>query len=381
MIKVRQATNITYIDLPKCGYPGRDLDIDKFKKIFLRAKHRDNKIVIDRREEPMLFWRQPDPGKNEGVSIFHFFHTLCDDTGFSKNNVLIQSNNPYVEQCYTDWCAYYQLTPELRVMFFDHWAVHIGAMVKHQTVLFTEPKQRYFTCHNVHPRLHKLNVASWFYKNNKLTDEFIAKNYMSFAFPEVESRQTFLDANPGILDVLPRSLEQQQGNSFIYDDEPLNSTVLQTLHDSFFDVAIEFIECEDYDNMQYYNDTKQQCPWWRETIISEKIYKNIYMKRPFLVAGDKHVLSLLHSFGFKTFNRILFDESYDLINSYTERLNAVLTQAVDIVEQNSITELQAKINSDEVQSVLEHNFNVLDQIKQQHMNNLLHTENIFNGST
>jgi hypothetical protein len=58
---------------------------------------------------------------------------------------------------------------------------------------------------------------------------------------------------------------------------------------------------------------------------TEKTLKPILAGRPFIVVGEPHVLRLLRSLGFRTFDGII-DESYDAIESRADRLHAIVTE-------------------------------------------------------
>jgi hypothetical protein len=81
--------------------------------------------------------------------------------------------------------------------------------------------------------------------------------------------------------------------------------------------------------------------------ITEKTMKALAVKHPFLILGNKNSLQLIKSNGFETFEN-LFDESYDLMDDYTDRINSVYTQ-VKNYNRNGYDNLT--INK------LEHNFN------------------------
>jgi hypothetical protein len=53
-------------------------------------------------------------------------------------------------------------------------------------------------------------------------------------------------------------------------------------------------------------------------MFTEKIYRAIYNKRPFMVYGKYNYLNYFKSLGFKTYD-MMFDESYDLLNNWQNR--------------------------------------------------------------
>ena len=82
-------------------------------------------------------------------------------------------------------------------------------------------------------------------------------------------------------------------------------------------------------NPEWYNDTyfstvvetfqEGKCKW-----VTEKIFKPFAYHHPFVVIGQSHTLTKLHQLGFETYEN-LFDESYDDILDFNQRLDAVIS--------------------------------------------------------
>jgi hypothetical protein len=69
------------------------------------------------------------------------------------------------------------------------------------------------------------------------------------------------------------------------------------------------------------------CPY-----ISEKVFRPISCKRPFIVVGAAYTLKLLQTLGFKTFPNII-NESYDNIQDPEQRLIAVVEEINNFVNR------------------------------------------------
>lgn len=93
----------------------------------------------------------------------------------------------------------------------------------------------------------------------------------------------------------------------------------------------------------------ETCFWEKKKHLTEKIFKPIVSKQPFILLGCANNLEYLRDYGFKTFNK-WWDESYDKIEDPILRLNAV----VDIVEQI------CKLSNDDITSLLVEMENVLN---------------------
>lgn len=97
----------------------------------------------------------------------------------------------------------------------------------------------------------------------------------------------------------------------------------------------------------------ETCYWGRKKHLTEKIFKPIAMRQPFVLIGCAHNLDYLKSYGFKTFDH-WWDESYDQIEDDIERMHAIGQLLDDICKHdtNQLTEILH-----DMQEVLDHNYN------------------------
>lgn len=92
--------------------------------------------------------------------------------------------------------------------------------------------------------------------------------------------------------------------------------------------------------------------YYNKLHLTEKIFKPIVARRPFMLAAAPGNLAYLRSYGFETFDRWI-DESYDNIQDPDQRLQAIVDQTQRLCSMNR-AELQDMHR--EMQPVLEHNF-------------------------
>lgn len=100
----------------------------------------------------------------------------------------------------------------------------------------------------------------------------------------------------------------------------------------------------------------ETCYWQSKTHLTEKIFKPIVLKMPFILVGCAHNLEYLRSYGFKTFSDF-WDESYDTIEDPIERLKSVVEILRDLSTMDS--EQQKSMLLD-MQPILEHNYNLFN---------------------
>jgi hypothetical protein len=87
--------------------------------------------------------------------------------------------------------------------------------------------------------------------------------------------------------------------------------------------------------------------------LTEKIFKPIVHRRPFILVAAPGNLAYLKSYGFKTFDRWI-DESYDTIEDNDQRIQAITQELAKLCKLNR-EELETMYQ--EMQEILDYNFN------------------------
>ena len=106
------------------------------------------------------------------------------------------------------------------------------------------------------------------------------------------------------------------------------------------------------------NIVQESNPIKESNILSEKTYKSIFYKKPFVLVAQPNTLELLRIAGYKTFDGII-DESYDLIDEYDLRAEAVLKE---ITRLNNLSNDDWDIVIKKCEPIIEHNYNRLMEI-------------------
>jgi len=89
------------------------------------------------------------------------------------------------------------------------------------------------------------------------------------------------------------------------------------------------------------------------SMISEKTYKAMFFKKPFIIVCHRHTLKLLKDCGYMTFSPWI-NESYDEIEDYEERVVAILNE---IERLNSLSDTELDLIIEQCNHVIEHNYN------------------------
>jgi hypothetical protein len=93
--------------------------------------------------------------------------------------------------------------------------------------------------------------------------------------------------------------------------------------------------------------------YYKKLHLTEKIFKPIVSRRPFILVGAPGNLAYLKSYGFKTFDRWI-DESYDLEEDNDKRIRMINDQLEKLC---SLTLHELRDMHEEMKDVLEYNFN------------------------
>jgi hypothetical protein len=88
---------------------------------------------------------------------------------------------------------------------------------------------------------------------------------------------------------------------------------------------------------------------------SEKVYRAMFYKKPFIMVAPPHTLGYMHSQGFETFGDF-WDESYDAMEDHESRLFAIF-KIIDKINSMSIAELKSMY--DQMIPILDHNRRML----------------------
>ena len=95
--------------------------------------------------------------------------------------------------------------------------------------------------------------------------------------------------------------------------------------------------------------------------ITEKTYRNMKYKKPFILMGNQYSLAVLHKLGYKTFQPLI-DESYDNLGMSIHRCKEILKE-LSRFKQMTDDEWNNFLSKSE--PILEHNYNnLLNRIKQ-----------------
>lgn len=160
------------------------------------------------------------------------------------------------------------------------------------------------------------------------------------------------DTEVGFADALD-NISQYQKISVDEYKELLQNTQLplriDTPMDRFIPNKSFIISAEDKTQSALFQVVTETMFWGHKKHLTEKVFKPMVSKNPFILLGCAHNLKYLKDYGFKTFDRWI-DESYDNIEDDHQRLLAV----VDILKKLKGKDRNTMLL--EMKEVLDHNY-------------------------
>lgn len=263
------------------------------------------------------------------------YNKLCIKLGYFPITVLYTNGLEINQQCYG----------ELRDTFHSR-----------------EPtKKKKFLCYNRNPRPHRVALLAQLLKR-----DLVKQGYLSFnadaqsvkgAFNQVKRifpnliNDTTLNIRP-ILNDLPMNLSLVENEDTMFYP---GDTDIMMYKSSLFSIVTETLF---ENNTNYQNeDDSEVAHCYPIPMFSEKTWKAIRGKHPFILATVPHSLRAFRELGYRTFYPYI-DETYDTIENEEERLLAIVNEVDRLckMSDNDTREWLYKVHE-----ITDHNFQKLSE--------------------
>ena len=340
------------------GFPlsSNDNKLFKIKQVFEKAalENKDKQLIIDCVEEPMLFG-----SRDKSKLWFDILHDLSKHFQIPEENIVFLTSNIYSTDSYNKWCNKNQIDKKIKV-YNQPKSLWLERLFLNGCSYLEKEETKHVSMFVGRPTLHRNFVLQWYLKNivntpriEKMITSFF---YENFDVPDdwnlTNEQKNYFNSLTKNVENIVRTLNIWLGET----DEFKNS-----FSSCLFNFNIDYHEAEDFYSFEDYKEFKNKNDWWKEDVLSEKLFRSIIYKRPFIRFGMPNGLKVLRSWGFKTFDGILFDESYDDIDDSFERIDHILNQVTTYLDM-PFNSLKEKVYSEEVQEVLDHNYNLAYKI-------------------
>lgn len=249
-----------------------------------------------------------------------------------------QAYNTFLEMNHEESLLKIASMSYFEAMFKSSYGIH----TPHEYVPGLRDKK--FLCFNKVHRQHRIELLEEMFKAG-----LVDQAYYSFQGSEpsfIDNIIEYKDNFPYCVQNINRLPLKLNINS--YDENPVDITPddWSYFSNSYFSVVTETM-------YRYYPDGQIISPG---CFFSEKIFKPLAMKHPFIVVGTVGFLATLRSRGYKTFAPYI-DESYDLITDPRERMDAIVNEIKRLCSLSDDEMIQWTHN---IKPIVEHNADILN---------------------
>ena len=274
--------------------------------------------------------------------LFDFFHQECRRYGIDPSNIIYITGNMQVQSDYKKWNKNHKHKQLLNVFGYTHFEqdmyelqneLQIDTSTKTNLQYKKKNKSYIFNCLNKRDRNHRAWFYTKLYQNDLLDDGLISmSNFSNGHYMDGKS------IHPELIKKVNETLPMwANGPNNIHDD---GYYIRRIQHDlclrSYVTVVSEASFADDNNTL----------------FLSEKTFKAIASRHPFIILGDRYSLKKLHELGYKTFDGFI-DESYDRLPTH-ERMDAIIKSLKDLRSKKHLNSWYK-----ELQPILNHNYNNL----------------------
>lgn len=216
--------------------------------------------------------------------------------------------------------------------------------------------QKKFICLNRMLRDHRVALLHLLYEKDLLRQGYVScptvEDYHKFA-PALRVK---INVHEQMRNLFPKLADRLNYDQQINDMLPMIVDTNQIMEFNLAYGLPENFGLEPYYTTSYFSVVSETYFFnSNPAFITEKIYKPIAYKHPFIISGTYGILKHLRSKGYKTFDGII-DESYDSIEDETERLIAV---ANEIQRLCSLTPAEVIEFNNRTKEIVDYNQQVL----------------------
>lgn len=308
---------------------------------------------------------------NQFISINNILIFLIDNFSFDpKNCCIISGAIPDIKNLiyYKEHCKRFNWI-EVPIIFVNWWELHFNVKLLEKDSIYnsitTSPriKQKKFICYNRNTKPHRLYITTQCIKRDLLKDAYFS-NYFRFPMDVMNFNCTHEWLPTLCTDIhdtmyenyklfpIDLGLAQIPWNEQTDHFMGVTNDDVNYFEESYFGVVTESKYAHDNYSIknQIHGQLSLDC-----YIFTEKTFKFIAAKKPFLLAGFTGSLQMLRNFGYKTFHPYI-DESYDSMNNDEERIIAIVNEIERLCNLTDDEWLEWQKN---VEPIVLHNYNIL----------------------
>ena len=330
----------------KKGYLLINMPIEDLTQYLLKITKPDTKLCFDNLYEGNV------------TPMIHVIYQAIKNTAIKPHQIHYFSGALDCDVTLDEYCQEHNITEKINVYGCNAWEYNSKKNTEITEIEFKiKPKQKTFLCFNRVSRYHRFVLAMLFLERGLLKNAFY-----SF-FPEYthsggHNIKSFLNNMRSHLSADLHSLVHRAYlmNVALFPlklniEASENINWITTKDATLFEESQFSLVTETYFfKLRQYNTVDEQT-----TFFTEKIFKPILMKHPFIIASRPHALAWLRKMKYKTFHPFI-DESYDAIENDEERILAIIKE---VERLNEFTPEQWEEWQKQVKSIVEYNHAII----------------------
>jgi hypothetical protein len=314
--------------------------------------HLNEKYLSDLRNDKAFLMLDQSLEGYQTPWLWDHFHKECQIWDISPKRIIYVTGNMIADETYKKWCDDNNINIRMKVIPYPHFELDMGMTTwgrnKENSInklpSFTDnlnykienkDKIKTYACLNKRIRQQRVWFYNYLYNSGLLDKGLVSMNVFDKHNYNWEGKYF----NDGELDecssILPL-LVYETPNNVLDDNIYINRFPEQVVKDTFFTVVSE-AHCGDSDQTMF---------------LSEKTFKVIGCRHPFLIMGNKDSMSMMRKIGYKTFDGFI-DEGFDSLPTH-ERLQYIIESI------RKVDKIQDKIGwYKSMEEIIEFNYDVL----------------------
>jgi hypothetical protein len=325
------------------------MHVDIIKEIILKQVKCDKTVILDVSLEDVQ------------ISQYKTIHEIVDDI---DSHFLVLTGSLKGEEYYHSLKKQNNFKDNFTIISYHSWENfmkdrHQDDKFKKLSAYDVRSRKKSFLCYNRVPRFHRVMMYAYASRHGWINNSYFSLelvdslDYHKFSSMDISDTEIYYPyMKSWIQDEIQKNnfplrinLNDDDNNRLILRDDDLlhfHNTCLSIVTETFF-----FYPKEGKDSYLTVNIGNESSSGF----LSEKTFKPIIAKHPFIMVGRPGFLSLLKNCGYKTFHPFI-DETYDIIEDDYERMNHINNE---IVRLNNFTEKEWLTWQEGVKNIVEYN--------------------------
>lgn len=294
----------------------------------------------------------PEGSCAESMGLYKLLDEFCTATGYSKNRITIKTAN--MIESHPEYVISKQSGYWYEIIEIQQW-------LNNKTLDIQYAPTKHFANFSSRSNWFRLWIATFldtYYKDKTVQtyhydpnqENYNANGYIGiddlfkYGCDLIPEAVRFIQSCPRTLDLVYLKTTTgktifQHSDSYYPIQHPNNLNLLQYYNDIFVDVVVE-------------PNVSGTC-----FLVTEKLWRCIVARRPFIVVSNVEYLRNLRKLGFKTFNQ-WWDESYDMYGSQ-QRIKHVCS-VLNVISELTKSDIECILL--EMKDLLDHNYTVFKSL-------------------